>query len=73
MQIIFMSKGMAGETVRTVFLLLIAVVAFVLLWLFFSGQLKFSALILDDIVKGVRNWFCSTVGGAGGTFCRAIT
>lgn len=61
---------MTGETVRTVFLLVIAVIAFVLLYLFFSGQLKYVSFGLEDITKGFKNWFCDNFLGRAGILCK---
>ena len=68
-----MKKGMTGETVRTVFLLVIAVIAFVILYLFFSGQLKYVSFGLNDITEGFRNWFCKDfLGGIKGFACEHL-
>ena len=52
-----MGKGMTGEAIRTVVILVIAVIALVLLWMFFSGQLKITAFSFEEITKGFAKTF----------------
>ena len=56
-----MSKGMSGEAVRTIIILVIAVLGLVILWVFFSGYTKYSAFGLEDITSNFRSWFCDAI------------
>ncbi len=61
---------MSGEAVRTVIILVIAVLGLVILWVFFSGYTKYSAFGLEDITSNFRSWFCDHIGIIGkGVFC----
>jgi len=64
------SLGAVSLTTETVILMVIAVIALALLWMFFSGYLKFAAFGLEDITEGFKKWFCDNWGKAVSFVCK---
>ena len=57
---------MSGEAVRTILIIVLAVIGLAILWLFFSGTVSYGAFALEDIIGGVKKWFCDNFG----IFCK---
>jgi hypothetical protein len=64
------SSGAVSLTTETVVLMVFAVIALALLWMFFSGYLKFAAFGLEDIAKGFKQWFCDNWGKVVAAICK---